>query len=148
VEKARGYKVRKRVIDPNFGNKPQAVGSRVRVIDQFRNCGMKGMILGTDDDEAGKMRIREYLKFDKMKPVDISNRPKLYFFKERAAKTWKAVMNLQYEDWQRKIAEDKALKEKVKDKNKHAADTLRYLLLSNPRWEKPYIAEDLEKPIY
>ena len=148
LEKDRGYRMRKRIIDPNFGNKPQAVGSRIRVIDQFRNCGLKNMVLGIDDDEAGKLRIRSYLKFDRTKKVDISNKPKLFFFKTRALKTWKALSNLQYQDWQRKIAEDKEQKESVKDKNKHGTDCLRYILMSNPKYERPPQSEDVDKPIY
>ena len=148
LEKDRSYRMRKRIIDPNFGNKPGSVGSRVRVIDQFRSAGLKNMILGIDDDEAGKLKIRSYLKFNKSKKVDISNKPKLFFFKTRAVKTWKAVSNLQYQDWQRKVAEDKERKESVKDKNKHAGDVCRYLLLSNPRYERPAQSEDVDKPIY
>ena len=148
LEKERGYKIRKRIIDPNFGNKPQSVGSRIRVVDQFRNSGLKNMILGIDDDEAGKLRVRSYLKFDRSKKVDISNKPKIFFFKQRAFKTWRAISNLQYADWQKKTSEDRELKESVKDKNKHFSDTLRYLLLSNPKYERTYSPEEVDKPIY
>ena len=106
------------------------------------------MILGIDDDEAGKLRVRSYLKFDRTKKVDISNKPKLFFFKQRAFKTWRAISNLQYADWQKKTSEDRELKESVKDKNKHGCDCVRYLLISSPKYERTYSPEEVDKPIY
>jgi len=148
-EKYMNWRVKRRIIDPNFGNKPKAVGSRIRVVDQFRSAGLRGLILGIDDDEAGKVKIREYLKYDKRKPVDISNKPKLYFFKDGARETYRAISNLQYDDWSKHLHDMKELKESVRDKNKHASDVIRYLLCSSPTYERGNRhEEDIDKPIY
>ena len=148
-ERHMNWTVKRRIIDPNFGNKPKSVGSRIRVIDQFRNCGLKNLVLGMDDDESGKFKIRSYLKFNRKKPVGIDNKPKLYFFKEGAKETFRAVANLQYDDWAKHLSDAKELKERVRDKNKHAVDCLRYLLSSNIRYETVRVySQDLDKPIY
>jgi len=147
-EKAMNWKPRRRIIDPNFGNKPKSVGSKIRVIDQFKASGMRNLVLGVDEQEGGRLKIRTALRFDKTKPIGISNRPKLYFFKNGARESYRSLSNLQYEDWTKKATEVKGLRENLQQKNKHIHDVLLYLYNSNPRYEQIRVEDDLEKPIY
>ena len=147
-EKANMWKVRKRIIDPNFGNKPKSVGSNIRVIDLFRTSGLNNLILGNDEEEAGKLLIRTALKFDKSKPVSLTNRPKLYFYKNAAKESFRSLSNFQYEDWTKKSQEAKGLREKAMERNKHIFDCIKYFYNSNPRYEQIKVTDDLDKPIY
>lgn len=147
-EKANGWRVRKRIIDPNFGNKPKSVGSNIRVIDLFRKSGMNNMILANDEEEAGRLRIRTALKYDKSKPIGLTNRPKLYFWKNGAKQSFHSLSNFQYEDWTKKSQEQKGLREKAQEKNKHIFDCLKYFYNSNPRYEQIKVTDDLDTPIY
>jgi len=148
-ERAKGWRVRKRIIDPNFGNKPKSVGSNVRVIDLFRSEGLNNLVLANDADEAGKLLIRSALHYDKTKPISLTNRPKLYFFKDGAKESFKSLSNLQYEDWaSKKHNESKGKREDVQKRNEHIFADLKYYYNSRPRYEQIKVSDDLDKPIY
>lgn len=147
-EKNMGWRVRKRLIDPNFGNKPKSVGSRIRVIDQFKAAGLNNLMLANDEQEGGKFKIRTALRYDKNQPIGLRNRPKLYFFKDAARESYKSLANLQYEEWNKKTQENKEMNEKMQEKNKHIYATLVYFYNSNPRYEQIRVTDDLDKPIY
>jgi len=148
-EKAKNWRVRKRIIDPNFGNKPNSVGSNIRVIDLFRTSGLNNLVLGNDANEAGTLRIRTALRYDKTKPIGLTNRPKLYFFKDGAKESFRSLSNLQYEDWaSKKHTDTKGQRETVQKRNEHVFADLKYYFNSNPRYEQIKVTDDLDKPIY
>lgn len=148
VEKERGYNMRKRIIDPNFGRKPAAAGTQVSVMTELSQHHCRFME-GDDDKETGHMLVREWLHFDLKKPVTAVNKPKLFFDKSRCPKTVKSMRNLQFEDWQGKTKSDKNPKEVEKEKENHGADCVRYLIITKPRHDRlERKSEELGEPTY
>jgi hypothetical protein len=135
-----------RLIDPNFGHKPSSVGSNITVQDQLRKFGIN-FVEAIDDEEAGTAAVREYLRFNKSKPIDIGNKPKLFFLRGGAPQTQKAMFNLQYKEW-KGVADDREDNERIMEKNKHAADTIRYLCVSQPRYARFKKYEGMDEPLY
>lgn len=133
IEKENGYRVRRRLIDPNFGRKPLITTGR-NMIQEMSFCGMKGWQEADDPKDEGHLKVKDYLYYDQKQPISLTNKPKLYFHKRRAPKTIRSIMNYQYEEWVGKIAGERDPKEKPKDKETHGADCIRYLCMSNPRW--------------
>ena len=142
IEKERGYKMRKRFIDPNFGRKPAASGSNFSVIQELRRHHV-GFYEPCDDIELGHMIVRDYLQYDKAKPVTAVNKPKISFSRDRVPVTIRSMRNLQYQEWQGKTKEDRDPKELEKEKNSHGADTVRYLCIERPRYEMLRRDEDI-----
>lgn len=132
IEKKRGYNMKRRLIDPNFGRKPSRVGTNKTVIQELSSHSCR-FYEANDNIELGHMIVRDYLHFDHAKPVTAVNKPKLFFSKERCPKTIRSMRNLQYEDWTGKNANDKDPKEREKDKENHGADCIRYLCISKPK---------------
>lgn len=141
IEKERGYRMRKRLIDPNFGRKPAAAGSNFSVIQELKKHGV-GFYEPCDDIDLGHMIVREYLHYDSKKPITAVNKPKLFFSRERCPMTLKSMRNLQYQEWAGKTRDDKNPKEVEKEKDNHGADTVRYLCIERPKFEGIRIADD------
>jgi hypothetical protein len=147
IEKKRGYNMKRRLIDPNFGRKPAKVGTNLNVMKELARNGC-GFFEANDNIELGHMMVRDYLHFDRAKPVSAINKPKLYFSRERVPQTIRSMRNLQYEEWQGKTAEEKDPKEVEKDKENHGADCVRYLLIGRPRYPKELPSAELTEPAY
>lgn len=141
IEKLRGYKMRKRMIDPNFGRKPAAAGSNFSVIQELRKHGV-GFYEPCDDIELGHMIVRDYLHYDKTKPITAVNKPKLSLSREGCPMTIRSLRNLQYQEWAGKTRDDKNPKEQEKEKDNHGADTIRYLCIERPKYEGLRILEE------
>lgn len=135
VEEKRGYKMRKRLIDPNFGRKPSRVGSNLSVIQELHRNGL-ACYEACDDVSLGHMIIRDYLHYNLQKPVTAVNKPKLFFSRETCPQTIRSVRNLQYEDWVQGSMKDRDPKEVEKDKENHGADCVRYLVIGRPTYSK------------
>lgn len=147
-EKNMGYKMRKRLIDPNFGRKPAAAGANFSVIQELRKHRV-GFYEPCDDIELGHMVVRDYLHYEKDKPITAVNKPKLFFSREGCPKTIKSIRNLQYEEWQGKTKDEKNPKEVEKEKDNHGADTVRYLCIERPRFDQFRPSEEsLAEPAY
>lgn len=132
IEKQRGYKVRKRIIDPNFGRKPFSVGNNRSVIQEL---GFHGTPFTEADDnkELGHMVVRDYLHWDSTKQLTATNCPKLYFSRTRVPNTIRSIKNAQYDEWAGG-SRDRDPKEKPKDKDTHGADCIRYLCIGKPSY--------------
>jgi len=137
IEKKCGYKIRRRLIDPNFGRKPLITTGR-NMIEELAHCGMRGWCEADDPKDEGHMKVKDYLWYDQKKKISFDNKPKLYFHRTRCPKTIRSMMNYQYEEWVGKIAGERDPKERPKDKDTHGADVIRYLCMSNPRWTSSY----------
>lgn len=133
IEKERGYRVVKRIIDPNFGRKPSKVGTNYTVINELAKHGCP-FYEGQDNIDLGHMVVRDYLHYNRRKPLGAMNTPKIFFSKERTPKTIASMRNLQYEEWMGKTAGEKDAKEVEKDKENHGADCVRYLCISRPKF--------------
>jgi len=132
IEQKRGYKMRKRIIDPNFGRKPASPGQSISVAQELaiNRCGFYDRI--NDDIDLGHMIVRDYLRFDRTKPVSAVNKPKLFFNRDNVPITIRSMRNLQYEDWKGSTKDDRNPKEAQKQKEDHGADCVRYLCVSKP----------------
>ena len=146
-EKDKKYSVKKRLIDPNFGRKPAKVGLSTSVMQELRKHGC-AFYEANDNIELGHMMVRDYLHYDKSKPVTAVNKPKLFFSRENAPKTIRSVRNLQYEEWQGKTSEEKDPKEVEKDKENHGADCVRYLIIGRPRYPRQMVDSQLVEAPY
>lgn len=149
IEQARGYNMRKRIIDPNFGRKPARVGSNLSVIQELRRHGL-ACYEGVDNLELGHLVVRDYLHWDVRKPQSAINKPKVYFSRDRVSKTIRSMRNIQYEDWEGKTKNERDLKEAEKDKDTDGADCVRYLLVQKPLYGNMYSGpkEDLVEAPY
>lgn len=130
MEKARGYKTRKRLIDPNFGRKPFKPGANRNVKDELGKHGCS-FYEANDNVELGHMLVREMLHFDRKKEVTAVNKPKL-FFNRSCLQTIRSVRDLQFEDWKGSSKDEKDPKESQKEYGTHGADCTRYLVCSKP----------------
>lgn len=140
TEKALGYKMRKRIIDPNFGRKPAKVGARLSVMQELARNGCS-FYEANDNIELGHMIVRDYLHWDSSKPVTAVNKPKLYFSKERVPQTIRSMRNYQYGEWKGSTKDERDLKEHSKDKDTHGSDCVRYLLIGRPAFHR--LTEDI-----
>lgn len=61
--------------------------------------------------------MKEYLHYDPKKPIDINNRPKLYFVGDKTPKTIHSLRNLQHDEW--KGGQDRDPKRNTKPKDEH-----------------------------
>lgn len=147
IEKARGYVMKRRLIDPNFGRKPSSVGANQNVMRELQKNGCP-FYEANDNVELGHMTVREYLHWDRKRPISETNRPKLFFHKENCPQTIKSMRNLQYEEWTGKISGERDPKEREKDKENHGADCIRYLCISSPRASRVEDPRELESAPY
>ena len=130
TEQRTGYRMRRRLIDPNFGRTPNLVTGR-SVIDELRRPPYPLHFGEADDDkEAGILKVRDLLHWDTTKPINNLNTPRL-FFNPRCTKTIHSVRNYQFDEWRGATKEERDVKEVEKQKDTDGADCLRYLCLSN-----------------
>ena len=125
-----GWNVVRRLIDPNFGRKP-LLGTGMSVINELakNRCYFAE---ADDNKEAGHLAVKEYLHFNMDRPLDINNKPKLYFVKDKCPKTVHSMQSYQYDEWRGSV--DKDPKEDSKPKDCHGADSIRYLIISCPQF--------------
>lgn len=135
TEKYFGWNVVKRIIDPNFGRKP-LLSTGMSVIQELakNRCYFTE---ADDNKEAGRLVVKEYLHYDLKKPIDINNKPKVFFVGDKTPRTIHSVRNLQHDEW--KGGQDRDPKEETKPKDEHGADTIRYLLISRPQFSMPEV---------
>jgi hypothetical protein len=137
-----GWNVVKRLIDPNFGRKP-LISTGLSVIEELRKYRVS-FAEANDADEAGRLKVKEYLHYNKDKPLDINNKPKLFFVQTNTPQTCRSMQNFQYDEWQSNVERDP--KEKVKPKDSHGADCVRYLCASRVSFRQPAIYQLQETP--
>jgi hypothetical protein len=132
-EKKRGYNIKKRLIDPNFGRKPAKPGVKTTVIQELRVNGTN-FYEANDDIELGHMVTREMLHWNSRKPMTATNKPKLFISRDRCPVTIRSLKNYQFEEWKGKTKDERDPKESPRDKETHGADCVRYLTTSKPTY--------------
>lgn len=137
TEKYFGWRVVKRLIDPNFGRKP-LLSTGLNVIDELYKYKVN-FTEADDNDATGRLKVKEMLHYDRTRPIDINNKPKLYFVRDKCPITIRSIMNYQYAEW--KGNQDRDAKEEDKPKDTHGADTVRYLCISQPSFYLPQVYE-------
>lgn len=130
-----GFKIRRRLIDPNFGRKPLITTGR-NMIQELQIAGCGGWQEADDPIEEGHLKVKDYLHYDIREPISLTNKPKLYFHKERVKNTIHSLRNYQYQEWVGKTNDERDPKEEPKQKDTHGADCVRYLCMSNPTYER------------
>ncbi len=138
-----GYKIRRRLIDPNFGRKPLITTGR-NMIEELAKAGCGGWGEADDPIDEGHLKVKDYLHYDFTEPISITNKPKLYFHKDRVPMTIRSMKNYQYAEWVGKTAEERDPKEDAKQKDTHGADCIRYLCMSNPTFSRMKGLHDYE----
>jgi len=131
-EKVRGYKMRKRLIDPNFGLKPSKPGSNWSVKEELTHFGCS-FYPSNDDINLGHMLVRDALHFDRSKPVSFTNSPKLFFHRIQTPITIRSMRNLQFDEWAMGTRSKKDPKEVEQGLDSHGADCVRYLMAARPK---------------
>ena len=140
IESERGYKMRKRLIDPNFGLKPAKPGCNWSVKDELTKHGTS-FYPANDEVELGHMLTRDYLHYDRKREMTATNRPKVFFARDRVPITIHSMRNLQYDEWTTATRMKRNPKEETQEKDSHGADCIRYLLVGKPRFR---VLQDVE----
>jgi hypothetical protein len=122
--KEQGRNISVRILDRHFGNVRRTMGG-LTLRQDFAEKGMEFVdSYATDPQvevETGILKVKEYLKYDKSKPLDSLNTPKIVI-----SPTCKNTI-ASFERWGRNPDTGKP-KEEYKD----FADCVRYLLMRNP----------------
>ena len=149
IEEERGYRMRKRILDPNFGLKPAKPGCNWSVKDELTKHGC-GFYPANDDRELGHMIVRDFLHFDRRKDLSFINKPKLYFSRDRVPITINSMRNLQFDEWSQSTRNKKEPKEVEQEKDSHGADCVRYLIVTKPRFRvlQDVESHELEEAMY
>lgn len=130
-----GYNMRRRLIDPNFGRKPLITTGR-NMIEELARAGCGSWKEADDPIEEGHLKVKDYLHYVAGEPISLTNKPKLYFHKERTPLTIRSMRNYQYSEWVGQTREERDPKEAPKEKDTHGADCIRYLCMSNPIYRR------------
>lgn len=137
TEQLAGYKVRRRLIDPNFGQTPMNTLSGRTVVQELALPPFPVRFTPANDDkDAGILKVRQLLSYDTAQPLSITNMPLLYFHRERAAKTIHQLMNYQHDEWKGKLGKERDPKEDTKKREDDGPDCVRYLAMSNPNFDR------------
>ena len=132
TEAKAGYRMARRLVDPNFGRSPSQVGGGRSVIEELASKPYAVAFGEANDDKtAGHLRVKHALHYDHAKPLSVTNCPKLYFHRQRCLRTIHSVRDYQYDEWKGAGKDDKDLKETEKPKDTHGADCVRYLCISH-----------------
>ncbi len=138
--KEEGRNIESRILDRHFGNARRTLGGKT-LKEEFSDAGLDFVDSYTMDPasevEAGILKVKEYLKYDKTKPIDSLNRPRLVIHPR--CKNLIAA----FERWSRDPKTGKPL-----DEWKDAIDDARYDLMSNPEVEAPHPWVEGKKPFY
>jgi hypothetical protein len=122
-----------RIIDPNKGKSPAKVGSQVLIVDEFAHEGLYYNPYISDNIVEGHLNVQKYLMYDKTKPIDSFNHPKMYVFRSCR----KIIHSLTHYIWDDSVKDgSRDVREKPKDLNKDFSDCVRYALIVKPRYQK------------
>ena len=150
TEQQAGYKVCLRLIDPNFGRTPMIVTGRTVIEELARPPFPVRFTEANDDKEAGILKIKQLLHFDRQQPLTLTNMPGLYLHQARAASTIRQLRNYQFDEWKAKTRFERDPKEDTKKKEDDGADCVRYLCMHNPNFDRLMHrdARELEEALY
>ncbi len=123
-EKEARQKVVLRIIDPYFGNKKYANSGKT-VKQELESFGLSYSDGSTEGIEAGHMKVKEALKYDKTYPVSSINHPRLHILK-RCRNHWRSMHY-----YKRKFERSGEVKDGVviEETYKHFCDNIRHLFM-------------------
>jgi len=117
-----------RIIDPNKGKAPSAMGKSGKLTDEFVRYGLHFWAGCNDDLVEGHLEVKRYLKAG-----GNNNRPQIFFF-NNCAQAIKGMTHYVWDDHKTGIQKD--VKEKPKDLYKDFPDLVRYLCVSKPTYKQ------------
>lgn len=139
-EAGHGSQYVSRILDRHFGNSRRTMGG-LTLKQEFAAAGLSFRdsyaMEPSVEVETGIMKVKDFLRYDKTKPMDSFNQPRL-IVSPTCRNTIAAL-----ERWGRDPKTGKP-KEEYKD----ASDCVRYLAMSNPAWEQDVEWQEPEGPSY
>ncbi len=117
-----------RILDPNKGETPTAV-TGLKLKDEFAKHAVYFLTNVNDDIMMGHLAVQGRLMWNKDKPLSATNRPSIYFIRDKTKLTVKDIQGYVWDEWR---GSERSSKEKPKDIHKDYCDTIRYLIMSNP----------------
>ena len=126
----------KRLIDPNKGKAPAKVGDKGDLIQTLNKHKMHFFGAINDDLTDGHLAVKQYMKYDKSKPVGERNHPQLYIT-NNCKKIIHGITHYLWDEY--RDTADKSSKEKPKDLHKDFPDCVRYTVILKPRYKAPPI---------
>lgn len=123
--------VQKRWIDLSAIVQDSEIQMGYDLLAEFSKLGLS--FSKANRSNVGYTIVKNYLAYDKLKPIGPFNKPMLYFCKGRVPKTYFSMTHILYDDYKHRQGKDP--KEKVKDWGKDPADTVRYILIEKPRYQ-------------
>lgn len=121
--------VKRRVIDLSALTIDSDIQDHYDLLAEFRKVGLP--FSQANRSGIGYSKVKQYLYYDKTKPIGAFNRPMMTFARGRVPKTWFSMSHLIYDEYAHKGSRD--AKEKVKDWGKDPADCVRYICVENPK---------------
>lgn len=123
--------VQKRWIDLSAIVGESEIQMNYDLLSEFSKLGLS--FSKPNRSNVGYTIVKNYLAYDKTRPIGSFNKPMLYFCKGRVPKTYFSMTHILYDDYKHRQGKDP--KEKVKDWGKDPADTVRYILIEKPRYQ-------------
>lgn len=137
-EARNNYKVRKRIVDPNFSRKPLITTGKTLQQEMASSPFACPFVDANDDKETGRLKVKDYLHFDRTKQLGLTNSPRLFLHKDKCPLTIKSLRNYQYDEWKPGLRGEKDPKEMEKQFDTDGADVVRYLCMENAKYDSPY----------
>ena len=139
-------RILRRIIDPNFGQKIYG-NSKMTVRQEFQLAGEQidydlRFQLANDNIEAGHLRVKDYLRYNSLLPISLTNKPKFYIFNDMS-EVWHDMQRYVYDEWKTGSME-KSPKETPKNLFKDIPDLIRYCLMDSPCYVEPEIYQPKE----
>lgn len=127
-DKEQGWNMKKRIIDRHFAETSSLVNRRTlrEEFEQETKIYFHPSYKAEEEIETGILKVREYLKWDNTKPFGNLNKPKI-FINPSCKNTIKSLTH-----WARDPETGR-----VQDAYKDFCDTLRYLVMENPKIYQP-----------
>jgi hypothetical protein len=126
-------KISLRIIDPNKGKSPAAVGKAGKLTDEFARYGIYFWAGVNDDIVEGHLAVKKYLK-----PGGNNKEPQMFIFNDCT----NTVFGMTHYVWDdHKSGEAKDLKEKPRDKYKDFPDLVRYLTVTGPKYKSAAVSQ-------
>lgn len=134
LESEHGWKLIRRIMDPNMGRSPSSTDRETTWQDAFERAGLNFDL--ADDGEAGRQALNDYLK-----PDPFTHKPR-WLVDPRCMKTIQQMKRYSWDDFKKSMEKDQ--KQKAKQKYDDYPTLAKYVMNSNPTFRG---LKSLGKPI-
>lgn len=121
-----------KLIDPNFARKKSAVNG-LTVAEELQIRGLAFDTSVNDDLTAGHQAVAQRLKWDKTRPRDALNQPKL-FIKRNCRNLIHSIRSYIWSDWRGRASEGRSPKQVPVERYKHFCDCIRYACMARVKY--------------